>query len=74
LVAATPMAGQRPGATTGGVNDQLLKISVITDLGRVDDRSFNQFAWKESQQGAAAVGGAVSWGTPPRLQPKIIRT
>ena len=58
---ATPVAEQRPGPTTGVVDDQPLKIGVITDIGRVDDRSFNQFAWEGSQQGAAAVGGEASY-------------
>ena len=55
------MAEQRPGSTTGVVDDQPLKIGVITDIGRVDDRSFNQFAWEGSRQGAAAVGGEASY-------------
>ena len=59
---ATPGAEQKPGVSSGAVDDhQPLKIGVITDIGRVDDRSFNQFAWEGAQQGAAAVGGEVSY-------------
>ena len=53
---------QRPGATAIATDDdQLLRIGVVTDIGKVDDRSFNQFAWEGAQQGAAAVGGEVSY-------------
>ena len=54
----------RPGVTPVGErsdDDQTLKIGVITDIGKVDDRSFNQFAWEGAQQGAAAIGGEVSY-------------
>ena len=59
---APPVGERKPGAITGAADDdQPLKIGVVTDIGRVDDRSFNQFAWEGAQQGAAAVGGEVSY-------------
>lgn len=55
-------AEQRSGETTAATHDdQSLKIGVITDVGNVDDRSFNQFAWEGAQQGAAAIGGEVDY-------------
>ncbi len=33
-----------------------LKIGLVTDVGRVNDRSFNQSAWEGVQQAAAALG------------------
>jgi len=34
-----------------------LCIGLVTDTGKVDDKSFNQSAWKGAQDGAKAVGG-----------------
>jgi len=38
-----------------------LKIGVVTDVGKVDDRSFNQSAWEGAQQGAQATGGTADY-------------
>ena len=55
-----------PGATaTGGgaagdadcANAANFCIGLVTDIGKVDDKSFNQSAWEGAQKGAAAVGG-----------------
>ena len=34
-----------------------LKIGMVTDIGQLEDKSFNEFSWKGVQDGAAAVGG-----------------
>ncbi len=34
-----------------------LKIGVVTDIGQLEDKSFNEFSWKGVQDGAKAVGG-----------------
>jgi basic membrane protein A len=46
-----------PGASpsAGGV---ALKIGMVTDIGQLEDKSFNEFSWKGVQDGASAVGGA----------------
>jgi basic membrane protein A len=49
LVAAA--CGVIPG-TGGG-----LKIGMVTDIGQLEDKSFNEFSWKGVQEGAKAVGG-----------------
>ena len=55
-------AEERSGESGAAVSDDpVLSIGVVTDVGTVDDRSFNQFAWEGAQQGAAAVGGEVSY-------------
>jgi len=41
-----------PGGGGGG-----LKIGMVTDIGQLEDKSFNEFSWKGVQDGAAAVGG-----------------
>ncbi len=38
-----------------------LKIGLITDVGKVDDKSFNQSAWEGAQQAAAALGGEANY-------------
>jgi basic membrane protein A and related proteins len=50
LVAA---CGALPGS--GG---PALKIGMVTDIGQLEDKSFNEFSWKGVQDGAKAVGGA----------------
>ncbi len=37
------------------------KVGLITDVGEIDDKSFNQSAWEGAQQGAKAVGGAAKY-------------
>jgi basic membrane protein A len=43
-----------------------LKIGVVTDIGRVNDKGFNEFSYKGAQDGAAAIGAA----DPPVVVPK----
>ena len=39
----------------------LICIGVVTDIGHVDDKSFNQAAWEGAQAGAKAVGGVANY-------------
>lgn len=43
--------GALPG-TGGG-----LKVGMVTDIGQLEDKSFNEFSWKGVQDGASAIGG-----------------
>src|SRR6266852_3103359 len=43
--------GVIPGTGSG------LKIGLVTDIGQLEDKSFNEFSWKGVQDGAKAVGG-----------------
>ena len=47
--------GQIPGLGGGG-----LKIGMVTDIGQLEDKSFNEFSWKGVQDGAKAVGGTAT--------------
>ena len=38
-----------------------IKIGLVTDTGKVDDKSFNQSAWEGAQQAAAALGADVNY-------------
>ncbi len=37
------------------------RVGLVTDVGEVDDKSFNQSAWEGAQAGAAAVGGTADY-------------
>ncbi len=58
LIPAEQMSGESTAATD---DDPVLKIGVVTDIGKLDDRGFNQLAWEGAQQGAAAIGGEASY-------------
>src|SRR5687767_14797156 len=40
-----------PGFGTGP------KVGMVTDIGQLEDKSFNEFSWKGVQEGAKAIGG-----------------
>lgn len=43
-------------ATTGGAAPAEIRIGLVTDVGRVNDRSFNQSAWEGVRQAGTALG------------------
>src|SRR3989337_1468408 len=51
-----------PSAAGAGAD---LKIGVVTDVGTVNDKNFNEYTYVGAQQGAAAVGAA----EPPVVVP-----
>jgi basic membrane protein A and related proteins len=51
--AANETATAAGGAGTG----RPLKVGLVTDVGRLDDKSFNESAWRGAQDGAKAIGG-----------------
>ena len=53
------------GCGGGGLLGGGLKIGMVTDIGQLEDKSFNEFSWKGVQDGASAVGGTAP-RTPPR--------
>ena len=46
--------GALPGSGSG------IKIGMVTDIGQLEDKSFNEFSWKGVQDGAKAVGGTAT--------------
>jgi len=44
--------GTAPSTGTAG-----LKIGLVTDVGSLDDKNFNQYSWEGAQDGASKVGG-----------------
>jgi basic membrane protein A and related proteins len=63
LGSATVATAQSPAAPAQNPD---LKIGVVTDIGTVNDKNFNEYTFKGAQQGAAAVGAA----EPPVTVPK----
>lgn len=53
LIGATALA-QSPSAAAPG--SSTLKIGVVTDVGTLDDRNFNQFSWEGAVLGAQLIG------------------
>ena len=43
-----------PGLSSGP------KVGMVTDIGQLEDKSFNEFSWKGVQDGAKAVGGTAT--------------
>ncbi|MGH2489055.1 MAG: hypothetical protein ACRDFR_05510, partial [Candidatus Limnocylindria bacterium] len=50
----TPPTEAPPEAT--GTSELL--VGVVTDVGTLDDRNFNQYSWEGAQHGAATIGAA----------------
>ena len=52
--AGSAPAGSAPAAS--GPATSALKIGLVTDVGRLDDKNFNQFSWEGAQDGASKIG------------------
>ncbi len=62
--APSASASAAPSASTAATSD--LKIGVVTDIGTLDDKNYNEYTYKGVQAGAAAIGAA----NPPAVVPK----
>jgi basic membrane protein A and related proteins len=57
-VTETTVATSDSAAPSGDCADAAVYcVGLVTDVGKVDDKSFNQSAWEGAQEGAAAIGG-----------------
>lgn len=58
LSACTAVPAAAPAAPTeaGAAPAEAIKVGLVTDVGRVNDRSFNQSAWEGVLQAASALG------------------
>ena len=67
LAACVQVPAQTGAAVDTGAGDSAepgeaaFRIGLVTDVGEVDDKSFNQSAWEGAQAGAAAVGGTADF-------------
>lgn len=50
---------ESPSGSASGSARTGLKVGVVTDVGTLDDKNFNQFSYEGAQKGAQAVGGTV---------------
>jgi len=67
-IAALALLGFTAPSSLGATNDDstcgntgVICIGVVTDIGHVTDKSFNQAAWEGAQAGAKAVGGIANY-------------
>ena len=58
LIAVLALFG---AACTSSDDSDAFKIGVVTDTGKVDDKSFNQSAWEGAQEAAAALGAEANY-------------
>src|SRR4030067_2014825 len=56
-VASLLLAACAPQAATGCASPDVVCVGLVTDVGEVDDKSFNQSAWEGAQQAAKELGG-----------------
>lgn len=59
---ASTAPSEAPSASAGST----LKIGVVTDIGTLDDKNYNEYSYKGAADGAAAIGAA----KPPSIVPK----
>ncbi len=61
LVSLMLLASMLLAACGGGGEEKAFKIGLVTDVGRVSDRSFNQSAWEGAQAAAEDLGAEVKY-------------
>lgn len=70
--------GSKPagGASTAAAGGKKLKVGLVTDVGKVDDKSFNQSAWEGVQRAQKELGSEVKFieTTDPKDYAKNIET
>ncbi len=57
-VAPTEAPAEEASGEADCAAEDVLCIGLVTDVGRIDDKSFNQSAWEGAQQAAEALGAA----------------
>jgi len=60
----TAPATATAAATATPAPSSSLKIGVVTDVGRVDDKNFNQYSYEGAKQAAGELGASVSYLVP----------
>ncbi len=70
--AAAPSSAESPAASgsaapsSSGAASGAWKVGVVTDVGTLDDKNFNQFSFEGAEAGASAIGAS----SPPAIVPK----
>src|SRR3989304_7402406 len=60
-VASLLLAACAPQAATGCASPDVLCVGLVTDVGEIDDKSFNQSAWEAVQQARDELGATVEY-------------
>ena len=64
-----PCAGVKAGAAHTAPTDwKKAKIGVVTDIGTLNDKNFNEYSFKGAQDGATAIGAAAPQSVVPKDQ------
>src|SRR5450759_5551068 len=64
LATAALVAGCSSSGATTAPSGSALKIGVVTDVGKVDDKNFNQYSYEGAQKAAADLGATVQYVVP----------
>ncbi len=65
LAIAAVIAGcSSSAATTAPASATTMKIGVVTDVGRVDDKTFNQYAYEGAKDAAGKLGATLNYVSP----------
>ena len=56
-MAGTATTSETATTAAGGTTGKQLRIGLVTDVGRLNDKSFNESSWNGAQLGAQEVGG-----------------
>jgi basic membrane protein A and related proteins len=64
--ASAPASSGGSASPSAGGSTSTLKIGVVTDVGTVDDKNFNQFSFEGAQKGAADIGAAAPQVVVPK--------
>jgi basic membrane protein A and related proteins len=54
-------APEATAATSGGTSGKALKVGLVTDVGKIDDKSFNQSSWEGVQQAQKDLGAEIKF-------------
>ena len=64
--ASTAPSGSAPASVAPSAPASQWKVGVVTDVGTIDDKNFNQFSFEGAEKGAADIGAT----SPPAIVPK----
>jgi len=64
--AASPSAAASEAPSASAVAQANLKIGVVTDIGTLNDKGYNEYSFKGAVDGAAAIGSAAPQSTVPK--------
>ncbi|RLC88356.1 MAG: BMP family ABC transporter substrate-binding protein, partial [Chloroflexi bacterium] len=59
LVSLMLLASMLLAACGGGAEEKAFRVGLVTDVGRINDRSFNQSAWEGVEAAGEALGAEI---------------